>query len=83
MGKLRISSKIPTIPLDFWDGLYKAEKQEWPSIVRKYELNAEQLNYVAANRVAVFERMRKMDEDFKSMSANTSKYYASKYGIKV
>ena len=26
VGKLSISSKIPTIPLGFWDELYKAEK---------------------------------------------------------
>lgn len=71
--------KTPIIPFDFWDEIYVAPKTEWPSIVRKYNLNAEQLNYVAANRVVVFERMRKSEEGMKSWSDNASKYYATHF----
>lgn len=73
----------PIIPLNFWDDLYKAQKAEWPSIVRKFELNAEQLNYVAANREAVFERMRKSEEGLKSWNDGAANYYATKFGRRV
>jgi hypothetical protein len=82
MAKLSISSKIPTIPLSFWDDIYKAQKSEWPAIVRKYDLNTEQLNYVAVEREKVFERLRKSEEGMKSWSNSASKYY-SQIGVSV
>lgn len=84
MGRLRISSKVPTIPLSFWDELYNSDKMQWPSIVKKYELDkdVEKLNYVAAHREEVFGRMRSSEESMDSWSKNASKYYATKYGVK-
>jgi len=79
------NNNVPTIHLDFWDELYKAQKHEWPVIVKKYGLDkdVEKLNYVAANREAVFGRMKKMEDDFRQMSERTTKWYAEKYGVKV
>jgi len=79
---LKLKINAPTIPMGFWDELFKAQKQEWPSIVRKYSLNVEQLNYVAANREAVFGRKRASEESSKAWHEAASRCYA-KYSVRV
>jgi hypothetical protein len=72
----------PIIPLNFWDDIFKAPKSEWPSIVRKYKLDVDQLNYVAKHREEVFKRLADAEESLKLWNEGASKYY-SKFGIKV
>ena len=76
MGKLSISSKIPVIPLDFWDDIYKAPRKEWHSIVKKYDLNSEQLHYVVVHREEVFGRLKAAEDSKASWAASACKCYA-------
>jgi hypothetical protein len=73
---MRISSKIPTIPLLFWDELFKAQKSEYPSICKKYNIGPEQLNYVAAHMQEVFDRLLKSEDGKKSWDDGASRYYS-------
>jgi len=81
MGRLSFNSKTPIIPLQFWDDLYKAPTTEWPTIVQTYKLDMEQLSYVAAHRVEVFERYHAAEESLKSWNEGVTKHY-SKFGVK-
>jgi hypothetical protein len=71
-----MSYKIPIIPLPFWDELFKAPRSEYPAIVRKYNLDSEQLNYVAAHKEEVFGRMQASEDGKKSWADSASRYYS-------
>jgi hypothetical protein len=73
---MRLSYKTPTIPLHFWDELFKAPRSEYPIIVRKYNLDSEQLNYVAAHKEEVFGRMQAAVDSKKSWNDGVTKYYS-------
>jgi hypothetical protein len=73
---MKLSYKTPTIPLPFWDELFKAPISEYPGIVRKYNLDAEQLNYVVSQKEEVFGRMQASEDGRKSWNDGASKYYS-------
>ena len=66
--------QTPIIPRGFWEELYHAKKPEWPSVIRKYNLDqdVEKLNYIAANREAVFQRKNEMREGRKAYLSNAN-----------
>lgn len=65
---------ISSIPMCFWDELVMAPKNEWPQIVKKYNLTPEQMGAAAERIKTVEQRLKITGIDAKTCVCNPYKF---------